>query len=288
MRADRQSTNQYLVASRQGIYRVSQTQYEMLIPGCYFGIAMLDDHIYCFKTASLAKAEKNPNCASLVRHSYRDDIVGAAEILCDGLDYNGHQVDFFDGSFWLVDSGKQQILEFDADWNATAHPIGPPVKRRSAEDAHINSFLGCGDRIYLMFHNGHRDMPSEIVEYDRAFREIGRTRLSSTACHDVLRLEDGSLIYCESTTGQLTVVGGSSYKIDELYTRGLALGENEIAVGSSLYGTRASRHILPGFVTFLDRAFNRVGRVHLPAAPTQIRWLGQKSPEPIRADQGQQ
>ena len=47
-----------------------------------------------------------------------------------------------------------------------------------------------------------------------------------------------------------------------------------IAVGSSLYGMRASRQMLPGFVTFLDRAYNRVSRLHLPAAPTQIRRLG--------------
>ncbi|MEQ8743129.1 hypothetical protein [Parasphingorhabdus sp.] len=273
MLADPQTKNTYLVASRQGIYRVEHGKYEMLIAGCYFGITAQDGYIYCFKTDSLAAAEANPNCGSLLRHEFRNNIVGEAEILCDGLDYNGHQIDFFDGSFWLVDSGNQQILEFDSGWNATAHPIGPPVERRSEEDVHINSFHGRGDRIFLMFHNGHRGIPSEIVEYDRAFREIRRTRLASTGCHDIVPLEDGSLLYCESIKGQIAVVSGATHKIDELYTRGLAVGDDEIAVGSSLYGVRASRQMLPGFVTFLDRQYNRISRLHLPAAPTQIRRL---------------
>jgi hypothetical protein len=276
MHADRnpQPKNEYLVASRQGIFRVDQGKHQMLIAGCYFGMTIHGGYIYGFQTASLAEADKDPNCGSLVRYSFHDNVVGGAEVLCDGLDYNGHQIDFFDGSLWLVDSGNQQILEFDSGWNATAHPIGPPVERRSEADVHINSFHGRGDRIFLMFHNGHRGIPSEIVEYDRGFREIRRTSLSSTACHDVVQLEDGALLYCESIKGQITVMGGATYKIDELYTRGLAIGVDEIAVGSSLYGVRASRQMLPGFVTFLDRAYNRVSRLHLPAAPTQIRRLG--------------
>ncbi|MEN2977625.1 hypothetical protein P7L78_00425 (plasmid) [Tistrella bauzanensis] len=263
----------YLVASRQGIYYVNHSEYRLLRDGYYFGITVSGADIYCFKSRPLVEAAENPRCGSIVRYRYRDGELSDGEVMVEGLDYNGHQVDVFDGAFWLVDSGNQQILEFDANWNQTAHRIGPPVARRSADDAHINAFHGRGDRIYLMFHNGHRGIPSEIVEFDRGFRETGRTRLASTACHDVVPLEDGSLLYCESIKGQLAIVGGERYKIDALYTRGLAVGDAEIAVGSSLYGARASRHMLPGFVTFLDRAYNRVARLHLPAAPTQIRRL---------------
>jgi hypothetical protein len=51
------------------------------------------------------------------------------------------------------------------------------------------------------------------------------------------------------------------------------VSEDEIAVGSSLYGRRMGRALLPGFVTFLDRDFRRTGRLDLPAAPTQMRAL---------------
>jgi hypothetical protein len=80
-------------------------------------------------------------------------------------------------------------------------------------------------------------------------------------------------LFCESHQGRLSCDDGSSYQIDNLLTRGLAVGPEEIAVGSSLYGKRLTRDLLPGFVTFLDRSYRRVGRLHLPAAPTQIRRL---------------
>jgi len=76
-----------------------------------------------------------------------------------------------------------------------------------------------------------------------------------------------------SRIGRLSCDDGSSYQIDNLLTRGLAVGVDQIAVGGSLYGKRLTRDLLPGFVTFLDRSYRRVARLHLPAAPTQIRRL---------------
>lgn len=264
----------YVVASRQGIFLADHAGHRLLVPGYFFGVTIRDGALYCFRTVSSPEAEANPDSGCIVRYRFRDGGLDAGEVLVEGLDYNGHQVDFFDGSFWLVDSGHQRILEYDAQWRRVAeHRIGPPVERRGPDDAHINSFLGRGDRIHLMFHNVHRRIPSEIVTFDRGFREIARAQLPSTGCHDVVELEDGSLLYCESIRGQIRTVGGAPHKIDVLYTRGLAVGPDEIAVGSSLYGARPARGMLPGFVTFLDRAYARVARIYLPAAPTQIRRL---------------
>jgi hypothetical protein len=174
----------------------------------------------------------------------------------------------------VVDTNNQCILEFDAQWRrAKSHQILPTAARNSPGDAHINSFLGLGDSIYLMLHNGARAIPSEIVEFDRGFRKRRRTTLSSPGCHDIVRLEDGRFLYCESFKGQLACDDGTKFKIDELYTRGLSVGEDEIAVGSSLYGKRLARALLPGFVTFLDRSFRRIARHYVSAAPTQIRRL---------------
>ena len=264
----------YIVASRQGLYLVDHHQWRQVAEGYFFGVTVKDSCIYCFKTASGEGAAANANSGSIVRYRYRGEVLTGPEVLVEGLDYNCHQVDFFHDSFWVVDSGHQRVLEFDAQWRrAATHPIGPPVERRGTEDAHINSFLGCGQRIFLMFHNKCRQRPSEIVEFDRAFRELGRTLLPSTGCHDVVRLEDGRLLYCESPKGGLALSDGTSFKIDELYTRGLAVGAQEIAVGSSWYGARPARGVLPGFVTFLDRSYARIARLYLPAAPTQIRLL---------------
>jgi hypothetical protein len=191
-----------------------------------------------------------------------------------GLDHNGHQLDYFDGALYLVDTFNQSILEFDeAGSSVKSHPILPPAVREGPDDAHINSFLAVEDSVYVMLHNGHRELPSEIIEFDRQLRERRRIVLPTTGCHDIVRLKDGRLLYCDSQNGSLARDDGFSLKIDELFTRGLAVTEDEIAVGSSFYGARIARALLPGFVTFLDRDYNRVARLYLPAAPTQIRRL---------------
>jgi len=265
---------EYIVASRRGIFLVDHTGQRQIAPGYFFGVTIQADYLYCFRTVSAPEARDSPDSGSIVRYRYHAGTLGEPDIIVEGLDYNCHQVDFFDGSFWVVDSGHQRVLEYDAGWCLVAeHRIGGGAVRRGPDDPHINSFLGRGDRIWLMFHNLYRDRPSEIVEYDRAFVEIGRTTLSSSGCHDLVALEDGGLLYCESGKGRIARVGGDAYRIDSLYTRGLAVGADEIAVGSSLYGARPARGMLPGFVTFLDRTYNRIARIHLPAAPTQIRRL---------------
>jgi len=266
--------SQYIVASRRGIFLVDHDGHRQIAPGYFFGVTIQAGDLYCFRTVASPEARDNPDSGSIVRYQYRDGALGGPDILVEGLDYNCHQVDFFDGSFWVVDSGRQRVLEYDSGWRLVAeHRIGPEAARRGPDDPHVNSFLGRGDRIWLMFHNAYRGRPSEIVECDRCFREIGRTILPSSACHDLVALEDGSLLYCESSKGRIASPGGHAHMIDSLYTRGLAVGTDEIAVGSSLYGARTARGLLPGFVTFLDRDYNRIARIHLPAAPTQIRRL---------------
>jgi len=263
---------EYVVASREGLYIVTKTHCRRVASGQYFGVTVKDGAIYAFENAGNRAGEATPR-GRIVRFSLRDGAISDPEILVERLHYKCHQVDFFDGSFFVVDTENQRILEFDSDWRGTTHQILPPIEAGGTADAHINSLLGLGDRVYVLFHNGPRERPSELLEYDRDFVERHRTTLGSTGCHDIVRLEDGRFLYCESTKGQITRDDGLSVKIDQLYTRGLAVGEDEIAVGSSLYGKRLTRDFLPGFVTFLDRSYQRLARLYVPAAPTQIRRL---------------
>ncbi len=123
-----------------------------------------------------------------------------------------------------------------------------------------------------MLHNKNRGLTSEIVELDRHFRERSRTALPCGGCHDIVPLPDGRLLTCLSPRGEIAILPGGTHPIDGLWTRGLVASRDEIVVGSSLYGRRVARAILPGFLTFLDPGdYRRTGRLYLPAAPTQIR-----------------
>lgn len=263
----------YLVASRQGIYLVRREGWRLLVQGQYFGIACAGREVFAFRHEA-ADSDKGPLTGRVVRFAWEGGGLAERGVVASGLDHNCHQLDVFDGAFFLVDTLDQSIREYDASWKPVAvHRILPPADREGPDHAHLNSIAGDAATVRVMLHNGRRDRPSEIWELDRAFRPRARIVLPCSGCHDIVPMPDGRLLTCLSPRGEIALVPGEAHKIDDLWTRGLVVGAEEIAVGSSLYGKRLGRALLPGFVTFLDPAFRRTGRLYLPAAPTQMRGL---------------
>jgi hypothetical protein len=264
------SSTPYLTASRQGLYAVRREGWRRLVDGRFFGIVCMEDQVFAFRHGAPGEGkEANSGCVVLFR--WDSGALREQDVLVEGLDHNCHQLAFFDDCFFVVDTLNQRILEYDSEWRPVgAHQILPPAPRGGPGHGHINSIAGSSDTIWVMLHNQPRGLPSEIIEMDRGFREGRRTILPCHGCHDIVPLGDGRLLTCLSPRGEIAVEPGSAYAIDECWTRGLALGPDEIVVGSSLYGKRIARALLPGFVTFLDRSYRRTARFHLPAAPTQI------------------
>ncbi|HEV2674713.1 MAG TPA: hypothetical protein VGV37_09235 [Aliidongia sp.] len=265
----------YIVASRSGLFLVNEARWKRVAEGQYFGVTVRGQEIYCFEAAT--DAEKR--VGRIVRYRLADETLIEPLPLVEGLDNGCHQVDFFDGAFFVVDTYNQAILEFDEDWQLAARhrPLPPAAFKQWTQGyVHMNSLLGRGRTIFLMLHKGGpkgTGERSEILVLDRAFRIDRRLPLDGYGCHDIVELEGGRLLCCDSQSGRLIHHDGDPVPIDELMTRGLAVSPDEIAVGSSLFDERPHRLLIPGFVTFLDRSFNRIGRLHLPAAPTQIRRL---------------
>ena len=262
----------YLLASREGLHHVNRKGSRPLAQGRFFGVVCRGDDVFAFINTAPDETGDSDVSGAIVAYSRDGDGLVNRRVVVEGLDHNCHQIDFFDGSFFVVDTFHQRIIEYDGDWlRIASHQILPPADRDGPGYAHINSIAGDAHTVRVLLHNGQRGFPSEIVEYDRAFHERGRTILPGSACHDIVALEDGRLLTCLSAKGQIAIVGGEVFEIDQHWTRGLAAGPDEIAVGSSLYGARLARTILPGFVTFLDRDFRQTGRIYVPAAPTQLR-----------------
>jgi hypothetical protein len=266
---------EYLLASRQGLYRVSQAGGHLLRPGRFFGIVLREGAVFAFLDRADRDEDRDEQSGCIVRFDWQDD--GALcdpQILVEDLDHNCHQIDFFDGAFFVVDTVHQRVLEYDPDWRPIAqHQLLPEAERNGPDHAHINSIAGDAETVRVMFHNGHRGLPSEIVTYDRSFRERERRTLPCHGCHDILPLEDGRILTCLSPRGEIMLDDGRTFKIDDYWTRGVAVTQHEIAIGSSFFGARVQRALLPGFVTFLDCDFQRVNRIYVPAGPTQIRAL---------------
>lgn len=269
----------YLVASRQGLYLVRHDRWRLLVDGKYFGIASAGEELFAFRHDA-RPGEDAGRSGRIVRFGWHEGELRERGVVVDGLDHNCHQLAGFDGAFFLVDTLDQSIREYDAEWRpAAVHRILPPAEREGPDHAHLNSIAGDGVTVRVMLHNGQRQRPSEIIEFTRDFVERERTLLPCSGCHDIVPLPDGRLLTCLSPRGEIAFVerggvAGHTVKIDDLWTRGLVVSKDETAVGSSLYGQRLGRALLPGFVTFLDTTFQRIARVYLPAAPTQIRRLG--------------
>lgn len=263
----------YLVASRQGLYFVNRHGWRQCAEGLFFGIACVGDRVFAFRHGRPDEgAAANSGC--IVSFQWSSGRLHEGEILVQGLDHNCHQLAFFDGCFFVVDTLNQRILEYDSNWRAlAAHQILPPAPRDGPDHAHLNSIAGTSDRVWVMLHNKPRGLPSEILELDRGFCERSRTILPCHGCHDIVPLDDGRLLTCLSPRGEIAALPDPALPIDQCWTRGLAVGPDEIAVGSSLFGRRIVRALLPGFVTFLDRSYRRTARFYLPAGPTQIQRI---------------
>ena len=265
---------QYLLASRQGLYQVSRAGARLLRPGRFFGVVVQAGAVFAFLDRA-AGGEGDERSGCIVRFARQDDgTLGEPQVLVENLDHNCHQIDYFDGAFFIVDTLHQAIREYDPGWRPVArHQLLPEAVRNGPDHAHVNSIAGDAHTVRVLLHNGPRGLPSEIVEYDRAFRERSRRALPCEGCHDIMPLEDGRVLTCLSPRGEIMLDDGQTFAIDDYWTRGIAVTPSEIAVGSSLYGARVLRAILPGFVTFLDRDFRQVHRIYVPAAPTQLRVL---------------
>jgi hypothetical protein len=268
----------YLVASRQGIYLADRDGWRRLVEGRFFGIVCVGDEVFAFRHGASARPVR-PLSGRVVRYAWAGGTLRELGVVASGLDYGCHQLDFFDDAFFLVDTANQRILEYRRDWTqAAAHAILPAADPDGPEHAHLNSIAGTSDRVWVMLHNKPRGLPSEIVELDRAFRERGRTVLPCSGCHDIVPLAGGGLLTCLSPLGELAQIPGGTHRIDPYWTRGLVVSPDEIVVGSSLFGQRLGRALLPGFLTFLNPDFSRSARLYLPAAPTQIRRVAAGRP----------
>jgi hypothetical protein len=245
-----------------------------LFPGAFFGIACVGRDVFAFRHGP-ARREDGPLSGRVIHYRWQDGTLRERGVVADGLDYACHQLDHFDDAFFLVDTANQQVIEYRSDWRPAAeHRILPAAPRDGPGHAHLNSIAGTADTVWLMLHNKARGRPSEILELDRQFRERSRIELPCSGCHDIVPLADGRLLTCLSPLGEIGILPGEAHKIDEMWTRGLVAGADEIVVGSSLFGNRVARALLPGFLTFLDPAdHRRLARLFLPAAPTQIRRI---------------
>lgn len=270
----------HLVASREGLYVAGIAGCERRRDGLYFGATIRDGAAWVFETLD-EDLHARTNRGRILRMTIdpATTAFGPAEVVADGLDNGCHQIDFVRGRLVVVDTYRQKLLVFRKDFSDV--DLHYPAGRADADAkddpgyVHMNGIGGDGRDLYvLLSHAGVQPArPSEVLRLDAQFNQVERFTLPGLMCHDLVVLEDGRLIANGSMGGFLIDRQGIIVQIDNLLTRGLSIGTDDVVIGSSTFGDRERRIAATGRLTFTGRDLSLRARYDLPAAPTQIRRL---------------
>ena len=269
----------HLAATRRGLFGVSRTGCRHITYGYYFGVTFRDGHIFAFEACDLPHGPTSQG--RIVRLRLENGRVVEKAIVARGLDNGCHQIDFLRGQLHVVDTYNQQIVRFSADFTQRVTlsplPVCPTGKwaRTDPEYRHVNSILAVGDLNLLLLHTGetHTNGRSELAVFDLDWQPVSRWTLDGRWCHGLALLADGTLLTCGSVGGEVISVDGLKRKVSPLMTRGLAAGDDGIAVGGSRFAERGERIRSSGTVTFLDSNYQQQAEIELPGAPMELRRL---------------
>lgn len=265
----------WLAATHRGMFGVSGNQVSLIIHGWFFGVCRYEASLYLFENCGHRNADAN--MGRIVKVEMYDGHLGRAEVIVTGLHNNCHQVAVIDGLLCVVDTGNQVIRRFTlagepVDVKAP-FPVAP-LTDTSGAYLHMNTIAKVGDRIGLVLHNG-KAIPaknSELVWLDADWHVGERGFLPGQSCHDIIEDGVGRLWHSLSLAGDIYRSDGTRVHVtDDQMTRGIAIGADTMAIGTSTFGPRHLRGKLNGRLHVLNRtSLDPIRVIELPAAPTDL------------------
>lgn len=266
----------HLVASREGLYAVNPTSWVKILEGQFFGLTVRGSSIFCFQAHDhIWSPSRRGRILELGLEGSR---IRGAWVRAKGLDNGCHQIDFLGDDLFLVDTYNQRVLRLGPSFRVEQEyfPIPPAPREDWASGyAHVNSIVRHEGQIYLLKSNGgvKTGQRSEVLRCDEELRPQEVMKLPGLMCHNIVFLEDGTLLSCGSIEGALIRPEGVILQVGEMMTRGLSVGDDTLVVGDSFFTTRHRRRFVPGRVHFYDRGYRHLATLQLPGAPTEIRRI---------------
>lgn len=294
----------HVVASREGLYAVNGREWMKIMGGVFFGVTIKNGSIYCYQAHDiydtgilLSRIQlrgkplklRGKLLGRIIKLEVENNRIRSESVVVEGLHTNCHQMDFIGEKLHVIDTFCQRILRFNEDFELEEefYPLGDEFANyKTGPDryivpggkyVHINSIVAEQGSIYLLLQNGLANGKfSELVQTDENFEVKNKFTVPGAGCHNVVFLEDGEWLVCDSRGGNLVNRHGVVVHVGELLTRGLSVDKEVVVVGESGYATRLGRRYVPGNVHFFDRSYNRLSSLRLPAAPTDIRRIDGK------------
>ena len=271
----------HLVATREGLFAIHREGFARILRGQFFGLTVRQGLIYVFEANGPLVAKKERGrilCLELAGQRIR-----RVRVVARGLDNGCHQIDFVGSRLVVTDTYNQALILLEEgvggelEIRETLHPLGEAAMDAWDDGyAHINSVTAHRGETYLLKHNGgfKTGRSSEMVRCDADWNVVETRKLPAAMGHNLVFLEDGRLLSCDSRGGVVVDVDGVVVNVGQGFTRGLSVGTEEVVVGESGVADRRTRQLFSsGKVVFFDRAFNRLAVLDLPAAPTEIRRI---------------
>jgi hypothetical protein len=266
----------HVVASREGLYAINRETHLKLADGQFFGLTVRGSSLFCFQAHDFVSSRSNRG--RIIEISMADGFLFSAKVRSKGFDNGCHQIDFIGEDLFVVDTYNQRILKLDRDFRIREFlfPISPAPRDAWDEGyAHLNSIVCHEGEIFLLKSNGglKTGRLSEVLRCDSELHVKETFTLPGLLCHNLVFLEDGTLLSCGSAEGTIVSREGVVARIGEMMTRGLSIDFDVLVVGDSFFATRHQRRYVPGSVFFYDRSYRLLARQRLPAAPTEIRRI---------------
>jgi hypothetical protein len=268
----------HILSSREGLYAVGLHGFTKIADGQFFGITIDREEIYCFEAVGPIPSLW-PHRGRILRLSLEKKNIVSVMVVVKGLPNGCHQIDLVESDLYVCDTYNSRLFKINLDSRTYTSflPWGDiGFQDFAAGYPHMNSVVGFEGTIYLMLHHcsqrsGRR---SQMVEWLPDKATLGATKtLVGRSCHNIVFLEDKSLVVCDSDAGALSDGEQCIIKLGQMFTRGLSIDSEFVVVGSSWFSRRDSRGIVAGEVCFLDRKYREIARFVLPAAATDIRRI---------------
>lgn len=194
-----------------------------------------------------------------------------------------HQVEWIDDLVLVTNTGKNCVSVFDAKGNFIRdiylNNIRSDDKNKGRLGNHFNSVHKVENRVFIVAHNYERS--SEIWELTWPELEVIGSKYNGGAwAHNIWSGERG-LVICDSKNGSLLdlISGKTIWRSgeDNQISRGLAVSDQYIFVGSSTWDKRKNRYWKTGGIWIIDRAsLKTIDKIVLPGSGDihEIRLVG--------------
>ena len=142
--------------------------------------------------------------------------VTSASVVVKGLHPNCHQIDFIGDYLYVIDTYCQKVERFSPNFREKEEffPLGRQFSSpdrgperdvaRGTGYAHMNSIVGHQGQVYLLLHNGlSSGKLSEVIQTDHNLVAINRLAVPGAGCHNIVFLENGEMLCCDSRGGNI-------------------------------------------------------------------------------------